>query len=936
MSTHRFFLFLAILLALALRLYRLGFQNIWWDEARNLDVARRALTAIAVSPELDIHPPLYFYSLHFWERLAGNSEFAVRFHSTWWGLLTIPVLYRLGRRLGGQGMAAATAAIAAVSPALIGEAQETRMYTMALFWLCLGGWSLWHAAFGVPEHFGPYWGAFILCAAAALATHYSTVFVLATWYLFLMGWWVISDSQHWRSRLRAVALSGLGIGALLLPLWPIAWRQITPYRNPTLTVPTWRQYLLDCWQAFTLGLDIEPERVAPWLLGIAAVFILGLLVMAWERRPLSAGSRRPQALAACLWLLSWLTLPLLIYYVVLLDRATFHPRYILFVLPALILLLAWGLAAWWRRVRLVGIAMALVLAAAVVPALNSHYHNPAYFREDTAGLAHFLAQSAGPDDVILVDVPYPFPYYYDRLREQGQARAPAYYLFVDIHTVAERLNELCAGRQRAFWVEWFKSDTDPRGVVSFLLQKHGQLLGERLFRGYRVSWYQLPQPAVFSVAPQMTPTQVSFSPLRLTAFTYGGRGAGPTSTVEETAGRVLPADKRAWAVLQWQLDQPVSTEYKATLIIRDQEGRVLEQDDRYLLNDRHLRTPHWTPGEPALNVYSVALPPGTPPGEYELALGVYEAATLQRLNVLDEVGAPAGTTASLGKLTVIRPATPPPVTGLAISVWRDVSLGPVRLLGYDLPQQESQPGLILPLTLYWQATTRVEADYLARLALRDASGREVSPVLRQPLGNDFPTSRWQEGDVFRGRVDFRLAPETPPGDYTLVLSLLNAANGESLGEVVLERIAVSGRPHQFALPVCQHPLSLTLGSVIRLLGYDLTSQPEEDKIELVLYWQALAEIPQSYTVFVHLLDQTGRVAAQQDNPPQNGAAPTTSWLKGEVIKDVYSDIPTNLPAGEYLLEVGLYEPITGLRLIVADEAGATLGDRVLLEPIHIY
>jgi len=85
-----------LLCAFALRLYRLDFQDIWWDEGRNIDVASRSLAVIATAKEMDIHPPLYFYTLHLWMLGAGRSEFAVRFLSVFFSLLTIPLFYRLG------------------------------------------------------------------------------------------------------------------------------------------------------------------------------------------------------------------------------------------------------------------------------------------------------------------------------------------------------------------------------------------------------------------------------------------------------------------------------------------------------------------------------------------------------------------------------------------------------------------------------------------------------------------------------------------------------------------------------------------------------------------------------------------------------------------------------------------------------------------------
>lgn len=147
MRKHQALWLLALILwvAFALRLYRLDFQDIWWDEARNIDVARRPLSAIAIAPELDIHPPLYFYLLHVWMRLAGESPFAVRFLSAAFGLLTLPLLYQLGRGVGGRLTGMLAASVGALAPFALGEAQEARMYTMAFAWLCLAAWSLWRA-----------------------------------------------------------------------------------------------------------------------------------------------------------------------------------------------------------------------------------------------------------------------------------------------------------------------------------------------------------------------------------------------------------------------------------------------------------------------------------------------------------------------------------------------------------------------------------------------------------------------------------------------------------------------------------------------------------------------------------------------------------------------------------------------------------------------
>jgi hypothetical protein len=86
-----------------------------------------------------------------------------------------------------------------------------------------------------------------------------------------------------------------------------------------------------------------------------------------------------------------------------------------------------------------------------------------------------------------------------------------------------------------------------------------------------------------------------------------------------------------------------------------------------------------------------------------------------------------------------------------------------------------------------------------------------------------------------------------------------------------------------------------------------------------LWWRARADLPESYKVFVHLLDANGLPRAQADVIPHNGARPTTSWLPGEIIADeIVLKIPADLPAGQYRLTTGLYGELDGKRLTLPD------------------
>jgi len=112
------------------------------------------------------------------------------------------------------------------------------------------------------------------------------------------------------------------------------------------------------------------------------------------------------------------------------------------------------------------------------------------------------------------------------------------------------------------------------------------------------------------------------------------------------------------------------------------------------------------------------------------------------------------------------------------------------------------------------------------------------------------------------------------------------------------------------VPRMQTVLDERLGDDVQLLGYDgdLSVIRPGSSAELTLYWRALGRIDVSYSVFVHLVDEQGRIWAQDDHVPAKGDAPTTSWLPGEVIADrVLLHVPANLPGGRYTLLVGLYD-----------------------------
>jgi len=217
---------LILLLAAGLRLHRLGAQSLWNDEGASYAMTQRAPDAIIANAAADIHPPGYYLLLAGWTRLAGTSELALRFPSALASLLTVALVYALGRRLFGRGAGAAAALLLAANTFAIYYAQEARMYALLGLWATAGMAALaaWLERGGIRR--APLI-ALALINAAGLYTQYAyPLTMLAQGALFVL-WWALR-SRRWGPLLRYAAANVLTL-ALFAPWAGEAVRQVTTW-----------------------------------------------------------------------------------------------------------------------------------------------------------------------------------------------------------------------------------------------------------------------------------------------------------------------------------------------------------------------------------------------------------------------------------------------------------------------------------------------------------------------------------------------------------------------------------------------------------------------------------------------------------------------------------------------------------------------------------
>lgn len=906
-----------ILLALALRLARLTFQPLWWDEGWSVYFAAADVSTLLELTAVDIHPPLYYLLLRAWSEVVGWGAPSARLLSVLIGTAAVPLLFLAGRRLFGRRAGLVAAALLAVSPLHVYYSQEVRMYGLVtlLGLLALLFALRWQAA-GDGRGRWASWLGYVVAAAAALYTQYYAVFLLAGLNLAVLAGWLRpsgSEGQARASRSSIAAWLGaqLAVVLLFLPWLAYAGRALLTYvqfkvsveQDPTLGPAV---YLARHLSAFFAG-HAEGGLAPAWWLGLLPPALL-LLALAARR---GAGGRR--ARGALAWPLAVLAAALLGGFAVNLALP-FNPprseRLLLLALPAALLLAAAGLARLARRGPRLAAAVGAAFGVVALLSLGFFYAVPRYPQDDYRPVAARIRALGEPTDAVLCV--HPWQWGYVRAYIPRDEERPALAL-----TPREVIP-----RERQIWAD------EPASLAAgldSLLADHGRLwlldhrtmgrvLEERIEAHLAVTAYPAlsewhGENTVLSLfaAGEPQPAAVSAAFGDWLVLEGAALGAGPLE-----AGRaVLPLD------LTWRLTGPGDGDAVVGLRLVGATGHVWAQRDTRP-RDGLLPFSSWTPGEAGHDRHGLLVPAGTPPGDYRLALRVYDARSLAVLPAVFDGG--SGGEVTLGTVRVARPAGAPPVAALAVEQPLDVTLGPLRLVGAGVEEAGPLlPGQTVAADLYWQALADPGEDFLPRLQLLDEGGQVVSELAEKPVAGSYPTAWWRAGELVRDPHALPVAAGVPPGRYRLAVSLLRAAGGSAVdpedgpSRLELAVVEVQGRDRAYRPPAVGHRQGAAFGPDIALAGYDLSPGPATPgaTLAVTLVWHALETPAANYHVFVHLLDAEGNIVAQDDGPPGEGRMPALGWLPGEYLADSHVlPLPMDLPAGEYRLAVGLYDPVT--------------------------
>lgn len=433
-----------------LRFVNLGFNSLWLDEASTYTFASMSLPGIwAATTGGEFNPPLFYWIEHLM-LVFGNNETVLRFMPALFGVLTIPLMYWVGKEFMDRNAGIIAAAACTFSPFLIFYSQEARAYSMGLF---LVTFAMVFFLKALKTNNATHWALFGALSALAYWTHFYTLVITGTLVLYA----IFVKAMEWRKDLRSLKPAIIGAGTFVIISLPLLVLTLQLFAKRTAGGPTFgiqgagiigetfRQ--LSGFSEFVMLLFL-----ILFVVGIIQAFVVdrnkGIFLIALTFLPFVIS-----------WFLSY--------------KIPMQPRYLIILAPVYFV----GIALAYRPVyallssrKIVYAFMALLVVLSVTTPFFVGYYT-SYTKEDWRGFAGQMRQAAQPGDILILVPGYmsqPFNYYYSNATE-GTFRYGA--------QSAEELASFAAlnTSQRVYFIVTGDiSSADPSGGSVAWLQEHAK------------------------------------------------------------------------------------------------------------------------------------------------------------------------------------------------------------------------------------------------------------------------------------------------------------------------------------------------------------------------------------------------------------------------------------------------------------------------------
>lgn len=422
--------------------------------------------------------------------------------------------------------------------------------------------------------------------------------------------------------------------------------------------------------------------------------------------------------------------PLLVYALSLTPVSFFAPkiqaRYLLTLVPAYVILLAFGVTFLSRISRPFAVFAILIVLGANTFVLNDYYAGRR-LRDEYTTLANTINSFARQGDLVLLDTDQEWPTFLYYLRYPlDWLGAPNGKAMTDAD--ADALIRRALIRNDAIWLVAIPDAlaTDPQKILETHIARELPKRFETTFDDKRLALYarderDLAQVARENFVPQFARAENVSANLQLRGFDVPVRQASAGDTLRV----VTYWDARAASDAQ--------------------------------INSQTIRVP---PGERARVQTDVAIPPDAR-GDFIIYLNARE---LARVNIEP-------------RRAIARAD--------AIANRVDHRVGDsIRLIGYNLPITTYRASDTIALTLFWRADRQIEKNYTVFTHLR---GEQFNPNQNNPLWGQVdrapspPTNAWLVNEIVSDAYRIAIDRDAPPGKYKIEIGLYDPTTGARLG-----------------------------------------------------------------------------------------------------------------------------------------------------------
>lgn len=395
----RLLILCVVLFGFALRIFGLGLESYWNDEADSVSIAEKDIVSLVAEMSERVNPPLYHIVLHFWVGVFGDTEMASRAFSVFVGVLSVALSFRIATTMFSPAIGLMTAYLVAISRFHISYSQEARAYALTMM-LTLASMYLFLKYLETPKH--SILVALVLSNMLLGYTHYFGLFLILIQTLHVL--------VHYRSCRKILAQWTLWHGFLLLLLAPmvpmvlyqIGWSGGLPHAAAS------------SWDGFVKILNdlMGPHPIiTPILcaLGIGAFleWLLRLNVRPATRQTTGRLNHLPLNIhlknEGFALLLTWIAVPLLLSFAVNTVLPVVTGRNLIIILPALFLATAIGFCQAFRTS--VGAVLAggvfVVMTVFIAQSLGAYYAE--VDKEEWREVAHLVCSEYNNGDIVVIE-----------------------------------------------------------------------------------------------------------------------------------------------------------------------------------------------------------------------------------------------------------------------------------------------------------------------------------------------------------------------------------------------------------------------------------------------------------------------------------------------------------------------------------------------------